>query len=249
MSDANMPRRYTEQDFLAAMDYSQFVAGPVVQSSDQKRAAFHTFYQSVIVPAEGAGIKYDLPYPKHELLTYLVEEQPVLLHGSNNGTIVRFDPRQAVDATEIGSQAAVYAASDPFVPIWFAVLDRTRSYGSEPFAISSLFRWRSTSAGQRVKVYYFAVSAEALRQQPWTTGAVYVLPQQTFVPDIVETQWLSREAVVPLARLQLEPSDFPFRHQVYGMDVAKVWQRMQHSLKGYPWVSDREIHPIRPQPV
>lgn len=240
------PRRPTEQEFLDAMDYSQFVAGPTIKWDQQKVAVLDTFYHSIIAPAAGALIKYDLPYPKHALLSYLVDTQPVLLHGANAPNIERFEPRQAVDATEIGSQAAVYAASDPLVPIWFAVLDRTRSYGPDPFAISSLFRWRATGTEQRHKVYYFAVSAAALRQQPWTTGVVYMLPRQTFVPDAGETQWLSREPVMPIARLPVEPSDFPFLDMVYGMNVAKIWQRMQQSIVGYPWLNDHEIHPIQP---
>jgi hypothetical protein len=228
------------------MDFSQFVPGPAIAWSQEKMASFNAFYESVIAPANGAFIAYDLPYLKYELLAYLTEMQPVLLHGSNNADIRRFEPRQALDATEIGSQKAVYAASDPLVPIWFAVIDRTRSYGSEPFAISSLQRWRETGAGQRIKVYYFAVSAEALRQQPWTTGTVYILPRHTFMPDAAETQWLSREPVVPLARLRLEPADFPLLDHVYGMDVAKILERLQRSLAGYPYLDDPDIHPIRP---
>lgn len=249
MSNPKDPRRYHQGDFLAAMDVSQFVSGPTIAWNPEKRARLDAYYQSVIMLAGGAFVTYDLPYPKYELLAYLTARQPVLLHGSNNPDIALFEPRQAIDATESGSQRAVYAASDALVPIWFAVIDRTRSYGSAPFAISSLMRWRETNSGQRIKVYYFAVSAEALRQQPWTAGAVYILPRATFVADEEDVQWLSREPVAPLARVRLEPADFPLLDHVYGMDVAKILERMEYSLAGYPYLDDPEIHPIRPEPT
>lgn len=240
------PPRYSIHEFLAAIDSSLFAPGPIVRWDTVKVASFEDYYQQRILSAQGDFVSYNLPYPKHELLMYLTDTQKVLLHGSNNTNISVFEPRQAIDATDSGTRAAVYAASDPIVPLWFATIDRTRSYGAQPFAISSLFSQQELPSGERHKVYYFAVSYHALQQAPWRKGAVYLLPRQSFTADVEDVQWLSTQSVKPLARIQIEPVDFPLREHVFGVDVAKIHVRMTQSLKGYPYLSEPDIHPIRP---
>jgi hypothetical protein len=61
-------------------------------------------------------------YPIHELLTYLVVEHGLLLHGSNDANLSQIDPQPASDYdTEL---MAVVACDDGIWPIFYAVLDR-----------------------------------------------------------------------------------------------------------------------------
>ena len=66
--------------------------------------------------------------------------------------------------------------------------------------------------------YYFSVTGDALHEQPWRTGFVYLLPPETFVPQPGGTyagyaaripQLASPVAVTPFARLQVASGDFP----------------------------------------
>jgi hypothetical protein len=64
---------------------------------------------------------------------------------------------------------------------------------------------------------------------------------------IESTHWLCRTAVQPLARLLVEPEDFPFLHQVWGYDAQELGKRMSaESIAGFPFLNDPEVHPIRP---
>ena len=66
------------------------------------------------------------PYPLHELLTHLVVEHGLLLHGSN-ASLERLEPRPARDfRTEL---RAVVACDDGIWPIFYAVVARVRVEG------------------------------------------------------------------------------------------------------------------------
>jgi hypothetical protein len=67
------------------------------------------------------------PYPLHELLTYLVVEHDLLLHGSNDVTLEVLEPRPAQDwDTEL---QAVVACDDGIWPIFYAVVARRAQRG------------------------------------------------------------------------------------------------------------------------
>ena len=64
------------------------------------------------------------PYPLHELLTHLVLEHGLLLHGSNDSTLGVLEPRPARDwDTELH---AVAACDDGIWPIFYAVVGHQR---------------------------------------------------------------------------------------------------------------------------
>ena len=64
------------------------------------------------------------PYPVHELLTHLVVEHGLLLHGSNDASLEALDPRPAHDFdTELDG---VVACDDGIWTIFYAVVARDR---------------------------------------------------------------------------------------------------------------------------
>lgn len=162
------------------------------------------------------SIDYQLPYPKHEFLRYLVARHDVVLHGSGNGAIDAFEPTWQTDY--FGRvRKAVFAASDGIWPMFFAILDRSRYHGS----LRNVCFWDVDDAGKGQKYYSFSINAEFLERQPWREGSIYVLQRATFERVVDEDgnhseEWLSTRAVRPLARLAVSPSDFPFLKDVEG---------------------------------
>jgi hypothetical protein len=161
-------------------------------------------------------IEYQLPYPKHEFLRYLVTKRDVVLHGSGNGAIDVFEPTWQTDY--FGRvRKAVFAASDGIWPMFFAILDRSRYHGS----LRNACYWDVDASGDRQKCYAFSINATFLERQPWREGSIYVLPRATFERVIDEDgspleEWLSTREVRPVARLAVSPSDFPFLKDVEG---------------------------------
>lgn len=201
---------------------------------------------------------YDCQYPKYEFLTYLVQCRRFLLHGSRNPNIVEFEPRTAHDLVEFSARTAVYAASDGIWPIVFAI--RVPSPKQVAF-INGCSRARQVDGTFGPSHYHFALAAEGLRERPWTDGTIYVLPPTTFTPrptacenglTVSVEEWASREAVVPLAKLEVRPDDFPFLDQFWGYDPKLLeerygffdadgrrdWTALDHA--------DHDLFPIRP---
>ena len=56
--------------------------------------------------------------------------------------------------------------------------------------------------------------------------------------EIEQTQWASRAPVRPLARLAVQPQDFPFLAQIRGHDMAEVERRAAADPHGFPWLAD-----------
>src|SRR5689334_8395179 len=63
----------------------RFLEAPPLRLDARKVLAFEELYQTMLDSAPGHVLDYDLPYPRHEFLRYLVARKHVLLHGSNKG--------------------------------------------------------------------------------------------------------------------------------------------------------------------
>ncbi len=166
-----------------------------------------------------------------------------MLHGSGRTDIEEFEPRQSNDINEFGNRRAVYAASDGIWPLYFAIVDRANYVTS---LVNSCFRI-VTAEGRSESYYYFSVNADALPHTPWRAGMIYILPAATFEQqprthfhgiEIELTQWASRAPVRPLARLAVQPQDFPFLAQIRGHDMAEVERRAAADPHGFPWLAD-----------
>jgi len=87
----------------------------------------------------------------------------------------------------------------------------------------------------------------ALTQRPWRSGVVYLLPAGSFetqpplaVGDVrvQVAQAASPVPVTPVAKLMVDPSDFPFLEEIRGHDDELLQTRIAADPTGFPWVEE-----------
>ncbi len=196
----------------------RFLPEPSLELTPEKRAAFDALWEETLATDPEHPLEYALPYPRHEFLRYLTGEKGLLLHGSNQPEIARFEPRRQTDFFGRVTEA-VFAASDGIWPIFFAIVDQQAYRGALRNGCFQVPRPDGTTR----RVYHFSLNREALARGPWTNGMVYVLPRGPFrrvdeaSGDFLQ-EWLCPHPVAPLARIPVGPEDFPFLEQVQGDD-------------------------------
>jgi hypothetical protein len=182
--------------------------------TDVDPAAFERLAHTVD-EADGAEVDYDSAAPKHAFFRYLLEHRSVLLHGTGDPSIERFEPRRQTDYDNEWTNA-VFATDDPIWPIFFAVVNR-------PVARSLV-----NACGRRwgESHYYFSIGTDPKSPNAWRDGWIYVLPRETFRPHRAGSEWLSPVAVRPIARLPVRPEDFPFLASVVGHRLGEPVPRI-----------------------
>ena len=225
---------------------SYFLPRPDAGLDRATQAAFESLYATQIECGKGGVVSYTLTAPRWQFLCWLADTKPLLLHGSGDGQIAEFEPRKSDDIDEFGNRCAVYAASDGIWPIYYAILDRQRRSMS---LINGCFRVDDANGGLSEPFYYFSISADALRHQPWRNGWIYLLSRETFEQqhplragdmDFHVAQWASLAPVRPLARMTVAPVDFPFLEQIRGHDDTLVWKHAAADPAGFPWLDETE---------
>lgn len=186
-------------------------------------------------------IDYHFPIPRWQFLCHLADEHGIILHGTGDPHIQLFEPRLSHDLTEFGAQTAVYAAGDGLWAMFFAIVDR----GRVPMATSNACVRLVDEAGQMSEPrYVFSISKYALRQKPWRKGTVYLLPGESFVNqpslrfgayEVRLPQYASLVPVKPFAQLEVDPEDFPFLHEIRGIDDDRLPEYGQAMETGAPW--------------
>ena len=180
------------------------------------------------------------PGERWQFLCHLADARGVVLHGSGDPGIAVFEPRQAIDLGDFGNQKAVYAAGDGLWAMFFAIVDRDR-IGSVSNACVRLADAEGEISPPR---YVFSISRSALPERPWRSGTVYVLPGDTFELqptlrfgelEVRVPQLASFTAVRPLARVAVEPDDFPFLPQIRGHDDDRLAEYAHAMETGAPW--------------
>ena len=212
---------------------------PEGQLDSATLTSFDRLLRQALDRGPGRPIDYRLDAPKWQFLCYAVDHG-LVLHGSGDPGIERFEPRQPDDALEFSNRCAVFAAIDGIWPMYYAILDRER----HPMMLcNSCMR---ICAGGRTSdpYYFFSISRQALERQPWRTGTVYLLPADTFetqpriaVDDtlIEVAQAASPVQVDPVAKLSVLPGDFPFLDEIHGHDDAVLAARIAADPDGFPW--------------
>lgn len=130
----------------------------------------------------------------------------VLFHGSNHVDIATFEPRDQNTAHDRPVRA-VFATPDPIWAMFFAVVDRAAAHSLWNACVAP-----EESGLQRTR-YFFSVGCDP--RDAWTSGAVYLLPRETFVRGDSANEWISEEAVDPVGVLKVTPDDFPFARHVF----------------------------------
>lgn len=182
----------------------------------------------------GGRIDWNLPYPKHEFVRWAQGLDEFVFHGSPNTAIEEFQPTR--DSMELGDHGdrgnlnAVYATHDGYWAMFFAIVDRSRLRGSMR---NGVFRWEDRNGHTRT-TYNFSLEQESLASRPFTDGAMYLLPRDTFrrLPyyhDGPESdEWASDVPVRPAASLLLVPADFPFLDRIAGHDETEFLSMLDH---------------------
>ncbi len=186
-------------------------------------------------------LHYTLPIPTWQFFCYLADEHQFALHGSGDGAITEFEPRQPNDVTTFGNQRAVYAAADGLWPMYFAIINRTRHIKS---LLNGCIRVALGPDQLRDPFYLFSVSHHALRYHPWRTGFVFILPRTHFLQEppftlgnvtVYSAQLASHAAVTPLAKLAVTPDDFPLLTHMRRHDDDRLADYVAAVRSGAPW--------------
>jgi hypothetical protein len=218
---------------------SYLLPRPPFELTPKKKTAFEDLYNSTIA---GSLIDYRLPFPKWQYLSFLCETKELVLHGSQVHNISEIEPRQANDKREFSNQNAIYASTDGIWVIYFAILDRTKY--SKMTLFNSCLRARIFADQISDPLYFFSISHEALQEEPWCEGAIYILPRQSFEQEasqemqgmeIIFPHWISKLPAKPVAILPVGPQDFPFLEQIHGHNDEKLVQLASDDPGGFPW--------------
>jgi hypothetical protein len=130
------------------------------------------------------------------------------------------------DKSGRGNVQGIYGTHDALWPLFFAVVDRAKISGS----IRNGFSTFRNSHDEEIRVYNFSINKDWLDKKPWRVGTLYFLPRATFrrMPFTAEgglsNEWVSEVPLKPMARLVIEPEDFPFLHQIGGHDDSELLQ-------------------------
>lgn len=221
-----------------------FSPRPRMDIEPEMLAAFDVLYMRQVENGDGSEIDYTLAAPKWQFLCYLADTKDVLVHGSGNSDIEVFEPRQSNDIHEFGNRKAVYAASDALWAMYFAIVDRANYVES---LVNACFRVIEPDGTKSEPFYFFSINDDALPQDPWRTGTIYILPRDSFEQqamgdyrgvDIEIAQWASLVEVKPLAKITVQPEDFPFLSQIRGHNVALIRERAERNPDDFPWLED-----------
>jgi hypothetical protein len=179
--------------------------GPTYAPTDAQREAMDALVDRAraeggVIDASAAG------FSAHDLLTHLVVQHGLLLHGTNNTELDVLEPRPARD---FGTQVEVVAAADDGIwPLFYAVIARQRVDGvfTACLHLGRVPRLR--------RFYMFRVfGADPQNETTWTHGAVYAVQRAGFWREW-GNEWLRNSEVTPVLRVLVRPSDFPLRHVV-----------------------------------
>ncbi|MCC6191631.1 MAG: hypothetical protein IT318_21600 [Anaerolineales bacterium] len=218
-----------------------WLSRPAPDLDDEARRACGQLLAQATAAGPETAIDYTLAIPRWRFLCYAGDEHGLALHGTGDPGIRLFEPREANDLSDFGRQTAVYAAGDGLWAMFFAIVDRT---GHALSVSNACVRLAGPDGQVSEPRYVFSVSQEALPQRPWRRGSVYLLPGETFVTqppltfgpyEVRIPQLASLVAVRPLARLEIEPEDFPFLADIRGHDDARLAEYGQAMQTGAPW--------------
>jgi hypothetical protein len=180
---------------------------------------FNRIFNAGLLLQAKRPIEYDLPHPKIDFLNYLCDWRGLVAHGTNLPDLEVLQPvRYSTDSSEFGNRQQIFCSPDAIWAMWFAILDKNK--------------YRTTRNGcvgiggdsRREKYYHFELPRDLKDQFPFSSGTLYLaraedfpsrhrIPALNFFGGDYE-EWGSTEPVTPLAKIQVEPQDFPYLDQV-----------------------------------
>jgi len=215
---------------------------PGVNRAGELEVALRPIANAHVLSGTGGWVPTPLPCPAWVFLTWLGEEMGLLLHGSGHPAIEAFTPRAPNDSSpdQFSKQRAVFATSDGIFAIFYAVLDRrTKGFSF----LDAALRFDDGNGGWSPTHYYFSLSHGA-PASPWRRGSVYILPPEGFRQQapyrvgarmVLDPHFARQTPVRPLAKLRVNPEDFPFLGRVARHDREVVDARSAQEPAGFPW--------------
>jgi len=187
--------------------------------SADERAAFDHLLDASLAQGPNTLVNYHLPYPKVDFLNYICDWRGVVAHGSPLQNFTTLQPvRLTQDSSEFGNRRQIFCSPDGTWALWFAVLDKSKIHVTENGCV------RLGHGPGRVKFYHFDLPSENKIDPPFTDGMVYIanasdFPEHRPYPvldwfDAEIEEWGSAEPVIPLVKLPVTPSDFPYLDKV-----------------------------------
>lgn len=186
---------------------------------EKQRLAFDHLFDSALQSGPNTLIDYHLPYPKSDFLNYLCDQRGYVAHGSILPDLATLEPiRKSKDFFEFGNRQQIFASPDALWAMWFAILNKDR------ISLTNNGCIRTGSGARRVKYYFFGLPHNTQADLPFTDGTVYItkaedFPDKRLIPLLYHLnaeieEWGSTTPVIPLARLPVAPTDFPYLDQV-----------------------------------
>jgi hypothetical protein len=176
-------------------------------SKDEEKVFNELFIRSCNKPEK--LIEYHLPIPKYKFLNYLAQHYPLVFHGSNNIDIKIFEPREQT-LFDGKREKAVFATKDPIWTMFYAILNKDK--------IVDNIRNASISTDSHQMYHFYSLTKQTIENNPWTSGTVYLLPEDTFTHigkgTIQFSEWISKVEVEPITKIKVEPRDFYFLNKV-----------------------------------
>ncbi|HKY46653.1 MAG TPA: hypothetical protein VJQ79_01605 [Acidimicrobiia bacterium] len=173
---------------------------------------------------DGRTLEWHHPWPKWRFVEWLSRQGLFIFHGSPMADLDSFLPRrnsvEIMDQGGTGNRAAVYGTPFGLWAMWFAVIDRSKLKGT---IRNGVMTWPDRSS-RPVDLYRFTVHKDFVGGDIWRTGTLYILSRADFEPipfypgGPVSNEWASTSELKPLARLTIDPADFPFLDDVGSHD-------------------------------
>lgn len=177
---------------------------------------------------DGRTLEWHHPWLKWRFVDWLSRQGLFIFHGSPVADLDWFLPRrnsvEIMDQGGTGNRAAVYGTPFGLWAMWFAVIDRSKLKGS---IRNGVMTWPDRSSIP-VDLYRFTVHKDYVGGDIWRTGTLYILSRADFEPipfypgGPASSEWASTSELKPLARLTIDPADFPFLDDVGGHDDGEL---------------------------
>ncbi len=186
--------------------------------------------------------------PRWVFLEYLTRYCGVVLLGSNTPNLTRLEPFVLAPSIRGLDTPRYFAFSDSIRPLHQAIVDLNRLR-----QMNHLEQVIVANTGHdRIEPsrYYFGLDYRALPQAPWRRGTVYLyaradLPPGFDEPDAPAGNTEPQQPILPLAKLEVAPWDWPLLGRVHGFDKAAYEERVSDWRGNFPWIGDDAVHPTR----
>ena len=187
--------------------------------NEKQRTAFDRLFDSAQESGPNTLIHYDLPYLKSDFLNYLCDWRGFVMHGSPLHDLDTLQPiRKSKDKTEFGNREQIFASPDAMWAMWFAILDKSKYHLTRNGCV------RVGTGLQRIKYYHFELPKSNRENYPFIEGTMYITRPENFPHkrpfpflDYLNAEieeWGSTDPIVPLARIKVQPQDFPYLDRV-----------------------------------